>query len=187
MSTKNVQFSIAVHILASLGYHEGAEMRSAELAESINAEPTFVRRTLSRLTKAGLVVATRGRNGACRIGRAPESITLLDIYRASAAPPTSCVHAYPVESACLISVNIKDCMQHVLEDAQRGFEARLAEKTLGHLLHDLMICPGEANNALAMATADMPDGDPAATPGGKRRNKTASESAFVRKASFDLV
>ncbi|MCP1118550.1 RrF2 family transcriptional regulator [Robbsia andropogonis] len=152
MSTKNVQFSIAVHILASLGYHEGAEVRSAELAESINAEPTFVRRTLSRLTKAGLVSATRGRNGACRLGRAPESITLLDIYRASEAPPTSCMHTYPVESRCLISVNIKDCMQSVLEDAQRGFEARLAEKTLDCLLHALKSCPSKDVVAMAFET-----------------------------------
>jgi len=187
MSTKNVQFSIAVHILASLGYHEGAEMRSAELAESINAEPTFVRRTLARLTKAGLVSATRGRNGACRIGRAPESITLLDIYRASAAPPTSCVHAYPVESACFISVNIKDCMQNVLEDAQRGFEARLAEKTLGHLLHDLKVCPGDAPLAFALASDDMPTAVPAKKTAVKRRSKTATTSASARKVAVDLV
>lgn len=155
MSTKNVQFSIAVHLLAALGYHEGVEVRSADLADSINAEPTFVRRTLSRLTKAGLVSATRGRNGACRLGRAPETITLLDIYRASAAPPTSCVHAYPVESRCLISVNIKDCMQQVLEDAQRGFEARLAGQTLGDMLKALQTCPDDGESARILKTAEL--------------------------------
>jgi Rrf2 family protein len=187
MSTKNVQFSIAVHILASLGYHEGAEVRSAELAESINAEPTFVRRTLSRLTKAGLVAATRGRHGACRIARAPETITLLDIYRASAAPPTSCVHAYPAESACFISMNIKDCMQNVLEDAQRGFEARLAEKTLSHLLHDLRICPGDTALGGVVTAVDTAAEQPAEKTAAKRRAKTAAALATSRKAAVDLV
>jgi len=47
-----------------------------------------VRKSLSKLSKAGLIVTTRGKNGASGLTRSPEKITLLDIYRASGAPAT---------------------------------------------------------------------------------------------------
>jgi len=87
MSATNVQFTVAAHIMAALGFRHGEETPSAMLAESINADPTFVRKSLSKLSKAGLIVTTRGKDGASKLTRSPKHITLLDIYRASAAPP----------------------------------------------------------------------------------------------------
>jgi DNA-binding IscR family transcriptional regulator len=97
MSVKSVQFAVAAHIMAALGFYHGEEISSATLAESVNANPTFVRKSLSKLSKAGLVVTTRGKSGASVLARAPKRITLLDIYRASAAPPAFAIHSYPVE------------------------------------------------------------------------------------------
>ena len=85
MSVKSVQFSVAAHILAALGIYPGGEVGSATLADSVRANPTFVRKSLSKLSKAGLVVTTRGKTGASVLARPPKGITLLDIYRASAA------------------------------------------------------------------------------------------------------
>src|SRR5271156_5399795 len=107
MSATSVQFTVAAHIMAALGFLNGQEIPSATLAESVNADPTFVRKSLSKLAKAGLIVTTRGKDGASRLTRPPKAITLLDIYRASAAPPTFAIHRYPVEKKCPISRNIK--------------------------------------------------------------------------------
>jgi len=63
MSVKSVQFAVAAHIMAVLGFDRGAELSSATLADSVNADPTFVRKSLSKLSKAGLVVTKRGKNG----------------------------------------------------------------------------------------------------------------------------
>lgn len=134
MALTNVQFSVATHILAVLGYHYGEAITSTTLARSVNAEPTFVRRALAKLSKAGLVVATRGRNGASTLARPPETISLLEIYRVSEAPVTFAVHAYPVQAACPISVNIKGCMADVLTAAQKGFERQLANQTLADVV-----------------------------------------------------
>jgi DNA-binding IscR family transcriptional regulator len=84
MSVKSVQFTVAAHIMAALAYHHGKEISSATLADSVNADPTFVRKSLSKLSKAGLVVTKRGKSGASVLARSPRRITLLDIYRASA-------------------------------------------------------------------------------------------------------
>src|SRR5712664_24086 len=131
MSVKSVQFAVAAHIMAALEFYHGEEISSATLAASVNADPTFVRKSLSKLSKAGLVVTTRGKSV---LARPPRQITLLDIYRASAAPPAFAIHSYPVEKRCPVSCNLKECMSGVLSQAQYSFERSLAKITLANLV-----------------------------------------------------
>src|SRR5580700_5059170 len=137
MSATSVQFTVAAHVMTALAFFHGKEIPSATLAESVNADPTFVRKSLSKLSKAGLVTTTRGKNGASTLTRSPERITLLDIYRASAAPPTFAIHSYPVEKRCPISCNIKGCMSSVLRKAQDSFENTLDGITLADVVADI--------------------------------------------------
>jgi Rrf2 family protein len=137
MSATSVQFTVAAHILAALGFHQGDPFPSAMLAESVHADPTFVRKSLSKLSKAGLIVTTRGKNGASRLTRSPKQITLLDVYRASQAPQTFAIHSYPVENRCPISRNIKGCMLSVLKKAQEDFENSLAGITLADVVGEI--------------------------------------------------
>jgi Rrf2 family protein len=134
MSVKSVQFAVAAHIMAGLGYFHGEEISSALLADSVNADPTFVRKSLSKLSKAGLVVTKRGKSGASVLARPPRQITLLDIYRASAAPPAFGMHSYPAHKRCPVSCNLKECMSWVLSQAQGSFERSLAKITLADLV-----------------------------------------------------
>ena len=134
MSVKSVQFAVAAHIMAALGYRHGEEISSATLAGSVNADPTFVRKSLSKLSKAGLVVTKRGKSGASMLSRSPRQITLLDIYRASAAPPAFAIHSYPVEKRCPVSCHLKECMSELLSQAQNSFERSLAKITLADLV-----------------------------------------------------
>ncbi len=134
MSARSVQFTVAAHIMAALGYKHGKEISSGTLAESVNADPTFVRKSLSKLSKAGLVVTKRGQSGASVLARSPRQITLLDIYRASVAPPAFAIHSYPVEKRCPVSCHLKECMSGLLSQAQNSFERSLAKMTLAHLV-----------------------------------------------------
>src|SRR5215475_6540251 len=134
MSVKSVQFALATHIMAALGYFHREEISSATLADSVNADPTFVRKSLSKLSKAGLVVTKRGKSGASVLARPPRRITLLDIYRASGAPPAFAIHSYPVDKRCLVSCHLKECMSEVLSQAQYSFERSLAKVTLANLV-----------------------------------------------------
>ena len=134
MSVRSVQFTVAAHIMAALAYHHGQEISSATLADSVNANPTFVRKSLSKLSKAGLVVTKRGKSGATVLARPPRQITLLDIYRASGAPPAFAIHSYPADKRCPVSCNLKECMAGVLSQAQDSFERSLAKITLATLI-----------------------------------------------------
>ena len=134
---KSVQFSVAAHILAVLGFHHDEEVSSKILAGSVNADPTFVRKSLSKLSKAGLVVTKRGKSGAATLARTPRKITLLDVYRASGAPPAFAIHSYPVEARCPVSSSVKPCLSGVLSQAQDSFEKSLAKITVADLVRDI--------------------------------------------------
>lgn len=134
----NVQFSIAVHMMAALGTRYGrSDVTSTQLASTVNTSPSFVRRILAKLSKAGLVSTTTGQSGACRLARAPEQINLLEIYRAVEAPKVFAIHEYPEQLACLVSNNIKRALGNVLEDAQDSTERTLARVNLREVVSDL--------------------------------------------------
>jgi Rrf2 family protein len=136
MSSSNVQFSVAVHIMAILGYYDDP-VKSSTLAKSVAAEPSFVRRSLSKLVKAGLVTASRGKNGASTLSRPAIDISLLEVYRASAAPGVFAIHEYPVDEECPISCNIKESLATVLHDAQGSFERALGRTSLADIVADI--------------------------------------------------
>lgn len=130
----NVQFSIAVHLMAGLACVDPGELTSAQLAASVNTSPSFVRRTLARLSHAGLVSTSTGRHGACRLGKAAERITLLDIYHAVEAPPVFAIHPYNEQAGCAVSCGIKPCLEKVLGQSQDAVQAALGQITLAQMV-----------------------------------------------------
>ena len=145
MSQKNVQFSLAAHIVTVLAYHESSEVTTAVLAESVRADATFVRRCVAKLARAGLIVTTRGPHGACRLGKSAGEISLLDIYHASEAPPPFGIHEYPMEPLCPVSANLKQSMVALLTDAHKRFESELAACTVADLV--VLVRRGEVGKA----------------------------------------
>lgn len=144
MSASNVQFAVASHILTVLAYRNGGYATSRELAESVQANPTFVRKTVARLAKAGLLIATRGVTGTCTLAKPPEQISLLEIYKAIEAAPVFSLHSYPANGSCAVSVNIKDSMQDVLKKTAAGVEEQLASMNLRGLLDNVLAAEKKA-------------------------------------------
>lgn len=135
--SRNVQYAVASHIMAGLGVHRGREVTSADLAESINTSRTFVRRTLTRLAKAGLVTTTRGKNGFCRLSQDPERISMLAIYQAVGSPPPFAIHGYTPNPDCRVSRGIKGALGAVRDESQKAFEKSLAKIKLSDLIAQL--------------------------------------------------
>jgi Rrf2 family protein len=133
----NTQFSIAVHILAGLGCRNGRHTTSSELAMSVNTSPSFVRRTLSKLSKAGLVETATGKAGACWLAKKPEQISLRDVYRAVDAPKVFAIHAYANQKACPVSCNIKKALDHALTRTQKAMEKSLDDISLAQIIADI--------------------------------------------------
>jgi Rrf2 family protein len=134
MSRINNQFSVAVHIMTALGDLPGEEVTSAPVTASVGAHEALVRRVLSKLVKAGLVRASRGRNGHSSLAKPANRISLLDIYKAVDPPPVFSIHHYPEEKACRVSCTHKQALQGVLNDTQRDFENSLKKRMLSELI-----------------------------------------------------
>jgi Rrf2 family protein len=133
----NNQFSIAVHLMAGLGYCTETPRTSAELAQSVNTSASFIRRTLAKLSKAGLIETAKGKNGCCRLARKPSRITLLEIYQAVEAPKAFSIHHYEPLKPCAVSCNIKSALEMALDLTQQGMERSLSKITLADLLSDI--------------------------------------------------
>lgn len=133
----NTQFSIAVHLMVGLGCVPGGTTTSGYLALSVNTSASFVRRTLAKLSKAGLVETTTGKSGACVLAKQPEQISLLDIYRAVDSPKVFAIHTYTSQKTCSVSCNIKGALENVLSKAQSGMETSLAQISLAEVIADV--------------------------------------------------
>lgn len=136
MATNN-QFSIAVHLMSALGYNYGKDVTSTQLATSISASPSFVRRTLSKLSKAHLVSTSTGKLGKCALAKPAEEISLLEIYQAVEAPKAFSIHTYPKNAVCPISCGIKETLEHVLGNTQKAMEESLRGVKLSEVVAEL--------------------------------------------------
>ena len=130
----NTQFPIAVHLMAALGYRDDRDTTSAQLAASINTSPSFVRRTLAKLSKAGLVQTATGKAGACWLAKDAKNISLLDIYKAVDAPKAFSIHHYTEQKACPVSCHIKDALDKALLKTQKAMETSLDDISLAQIV-----------------------------------------------------
>jgi Rrf2 family protein len=133
----STQFSIAVHLMAGLGYGSACDRTSTQLAESVNTSPSFIRRVVAKLSKANLVSTTMGKTGSCSLAKRPKEISLLDIYKAVEAPKAFAIHDYPVQKSCAVSCAIKTAMDKVLDKTQHSMEKSLGEISLADVIADL--------------------------------------------------
>jgi Rrf2 family protein len=133
----NTQFSIAVHVMAALAYAGDEERTSAKLAQCVNTSPSFVRRVLSKLVKAGLVRTTTGKHGSCGLARDAAKISLRDVYQAVDAPKAFAIHTYREQKSCPVSCNIKAALENALTQAQKALEAGLRNISLADVLKDV--------------------------------------------------
>jgi len=133
----NTQFPIAVHLMAALGFRRGLDTTSAELAMSVNTSPSFVRRILAKLSKAGLVRTATGKAGACWLAREAKDVSLLDIYEAVDAPKAFSIHGYTEQKQCLVSCHIKAALERALTKTQLAMESSLAKISLAEIVADV--------------------------------------------------
>ncbi len=126
------RFAIATHALALLA--ESAEGYPSEhVARSINTHPVFLRRVMSKLTKAGLVEAREGRGGGYRLARPAKKISLGDIYEAT--EPEGAIAKSPCEPnvKCVIGAGIRTAFDDAVRVANDGLIRGLSRQTVADI------------------------------------------------------
>lgn len=128
------RFTVGVHTLLCIAYFKDEKVTSNFIAASVNANPVVIRRTLGQLKAAGLVTVEAGVGGAS-LARAPEEITLLDVFDAVEAAPADLFsfHDDP-NPACPVGRSIHAVLDGKLASAQDALRDDLRKTTLADLL-----------------------------------------------------
>ncbi|WP_199539861.1 Rrf2 family transcriptional regulator [Paraburkholderia kururiensis] len=132
------RFAFAVHVLALLAQQEGVPLSSEIIAGSVNTNPALIRRLLTMLAQAGLTTSQLGAGGGALLARAPEDITLLEVYCAVEDPQLFGLHREEPNPACMVGRNIQQVLRGIMDDAQRAMEASLAARTVADTFSDVM-------------------------------------------------
>jgi len=80
MITREVDY--AIRAMLCLALHKGKVISTTAMAEEMAIPYRFLRRILLRLTAAGLVVSTRGKQGGVSLTRPAAACSLLEVVQA---------------------------------------------------------------------------------------------------------
>src|ERR1044071_5251500 len=103
----NSQFSMAVHILTMLARSDGENVKSECLAGSVNTNAVVIRRLLSQLGHADLVISQTAAAGGTGLARGPADIKLADVYHAVSCGEVFALHPKGANKDCPVGRNIE--------------------------------------------------------------------------------
>ncbi|KFF73741.1 Rrf2 family transcriptional regulator [Chryseobacterium sp. P1-3] len=78
----NTRFATAVHIMTLLAKSPQEWLTSDWIAGSINVNPVIVRKEISVLREAGLIISRQGKEGGSQLARSADLISISEIYKA---------------------------------------------------------------------------------------------------------
>ncbi|MFC5874141.1 transcriptional regulator, BadM/Rrf2 family [Chryseobacterium arachidis] len=78
----NTRFATAIHIMTLLAESPQEWLTSEWMAGSININPVIVRKELSVLREAGLIISRQGKEGGSRLAKSSDAISISEIYLA---------------------------------------------------------------------------------------------------------
>ena len=125
---RNSRLSLALHALGHMAGDPARMRTSAQIAAHAGTNPVVVRRVLGRLREAGLLIAEKGHAGGWRLARAPERITLADVYLAldeRLAPA-----AEEAAPRCAVEHALERRMAAVMDEAERALIERLGAMSI---------------------------------------------------------
>lgn len=132
----DLRFPTALQMVLSLAVarESGARCTSGELALGLGANPVLVRKLLVPLARDRIVTATAGKKGGVRLARAPEEITVRDVYLAATDDKQLFASRPNVPGVCVVSRNIGTFFDALAKGAEAALLAHLADKTIAQSL-----------------------------------------------------
>jgi Rrf2 family protein len=132
----NHRFAVSVHILTLLAA-SADPLISEAIAESVGTNPVVIRRTMASLREHGLVGSRSGVNGGWHLLRAPDKISLCEIYRSLAQEDVLAMHTHP-NKKCRVGAHIRDALSETFAAAQMEMEKALGNYTVANILKDVL-------------------------------------------------
>jgi len=130
----NARLAVAIHTLGMLAFADECAVTSDRIAESVHTNAVSIRRLFQALGKAGLVVGQMGPNGGARLARAPEQITLADVWRAVDDDELFALPRSGGNPSCSLNRAVRPVLGEVFAAASAALEASLAGVTLADVI-----------------------------------------------------
>jgi Rrf2 family protein len=131
---RSSRFVVAAHALALLGYGDGEAMTSEYIAGSVNTNPVVVRRILTMLARAGLVITQEGAGGGVRLAKPAKAIALRAVYLAVESESMFALHPQQPNPACPVGRTIQSALQPTLRAAEEAMLDSLADVTVADVV-----------------------------------------------------
>lgn len=128
------RFSIAIHALGLLARAEDKPLKSEQIACLVKTNPVVIRRILSELRRAQIVVSQAGAAGGTRLARKPEEILLVEIYRVIESRQIFALHRRKPDEKCEIGQSIEVVLLQIQNKLDRAIEDGLGKMTLAEVL-----------------------------------------------------
>lgn len=133
----NTQFTVGLHALTLLAHFREGPMSSGDIAESVRANPVYVRRVLGRLREAGYVASRPGVRGGWQLVRDPAELTLGDVWRVIAGTEPALLGVHHANPDCPAGEDIQATLEAIERRAARAVEAELDAIAVADLTPDL--------------------------------------------------
>ena len=145
----DLRYPTALQMVLSLAVarETGVRCTSGELAAGLGANPVLVRKLLVPLARDGIVLSATGKNGGVRLARPPESITLLDVYRAAVDDKRLFAARPDVPGVCVVSRNIGRFFDDLADGAEGELAGFLSGRTVAESLEAIRRLDGEDRQA----------------------------------------
>lgn len=133
----NSQFSMAVHVLTMLARSPEENIKSEYLARSVNTNAVVIRRLLSQLGHADLVVSQTGAAGGTRLAKDPDKVKLADVYKAVSCGEFFALHAKSPNQDCPVGRNIEAVLCNLQKVIDKTVGEKLDEYSLGDVINKM--------------------------------------------------
>jgi Rrf2 family protein len=130
----NSRLAMATHLMVALAIRPEEKTSSEALAESLNTNPVVVRRIVSDLKNAGLIVSRKGRDGGVQLKKTPTQISLYEIYLAVESGVLFAYNPNDPNRKCPLSCRMKSALQPAFDQAEKSLAKGLKQIKLSELV-----------------------------------------------------
>ncbi|MGT2924504.1 Rrf2 family transcriptional regulator [Streptococcus caviae] len=133
---QSVQFSDAIHIMVYVSCTSNPDfLKSEMIAASIQTNASNVRKIMSNLRRAGLIISQRGK-AQPRLAKDSSEITLLDIFESLPSHNTLLQVDRNTNADCIIASGVKEVLTARYQEIQEAAEKAMAQISLSDIMAD---------------------------------------------------
>jgi len=122
-----------IHVLTLLA-HADQPLSSAFIAGSVNTNPVTIRKVIGELRAAGWVETLPGSSGGALLKKAPEQISLGEVYQVVREETLFGLHPSQPNPQCPVGRSIQSVLRGIFDETDRQITASLSEISIADVM-----------------------------------------------------